>query len=67
MSVEEWDTPREDIYYDFKKDNNFTEMREFSSCFVKESTYSTPLTHISVVTILPIGSKRMFCKCLMMR
>ena len=28
MSVEEWDAPREDIYYDFKKDNNFTEMRE---------------------------------------
>ena len=28
MSVEEWDAAREDIYYDFKKDNNFTEMRE---------------------------------------
>ena len=28
MSVEEWDVAREDIYYDFKKDNNFSEMRE---------------------------------------
>jgi len=28
MSVDEWDAAREDIYYDFKKDNNFTEMRE---------------------------------------
>ncbi|MGI9572088.1 MAG: portal protein [Candidatus Actinomarinaceae bacterium] len=28
MSVEEWDIAREDIYYDFKKDNNFSEMRE---------------------------------------
>ena len=27
-SVEEWDNFREDIYYEFKKDNNFTEMRE---------------------------------------
>jgi hypothetical protein len=25
---EEWDNFKEDIYYDFKKDNNFTEMRE---------------------------------------
>ena len=28
MSVDEWDAARETIYYDFKKDNNFTEMRE---------------------------------------
>jgi len=28
MSTEEWDVAREDIYYDFKKDNNFSEMRE---------------------------------------
>jgi hypothetical protein len=27
-SVEEWDDFKEDIYYEFKKDNNFTEMRE---------------------------------------
>ena len=27
-SVEEWDNFKEDIYYEFKKDNNFTEMRE---------------------------------------
>jgi len=27
-SVDEWDEFREDIYYEFKKDNNFTEMRE---------------------------------------
>ena len=27
-SVEEWDEFKEDIYYEFKKDNNFTEMRE---------------------------------------
>ena len=27
-SVDEWDAFREDIYYEFKKDNNFTEMRE---------------------------------------
>ena len=25
---EEWDTFKEDIYYDFRKDNNFTELRE---------------------------------------
>jgi hypothetical protein len=25
---EEWESFREDIYYDFKKDNNFTELRE---------------------------------------
>ena len=28
MSIDEWDVAREDIYYDFKKDNNFSEMRE---------------------------------------
>ena len=27
-SVDEWDKFKEDIYYEFKKDNNFTEMRE---------------------------------------
>ena len=27
-SKEEWDEFKEDIYYDYKKDNNFTEMRE---------------------------------------
>jgi hypothetical protein len=27
-SVDEWDNFKEDIYYEFKKDNNFTEMRE---------------------------------------
>jgi len=27
-SQEEWDTFREDIYYDYRKDNNFTELRE---------------------------------------
>jgi hypothetical protein len=27
-SVEEWDDFKEDIYYEFKKDNNFTELRE---------------------------------------
>ena len=28
MSTEEWDIAKESIYYDFKKDNNFSEMRE---------------------------------------
>jgi len=28
MSIEEWDIAKESIYYDFKKDNNFSEMRE---------------------------------------
>ncbi len=27
-SQQEWETFKEDIYYDFKKDNNFTELRE---------------------------------------
>ena len=27
-SVQEWETFKEDIYYDFMKDNNFTELRE---------------------------------------
>jgi PHP family Zn ribbon phosphoesterase len=27
-SQEEWDQFKEDIYYDYKKDNNFTELRE---------------------------------------
>ena len=27
-SQEEWDTFREDIFYDYRKDNNFTELRE---------------------------------------